>query len=100
MTTKALKVGRARVIGGAVFRKKTPFAQWLDEQPRGELTYDNDLQNPEGKGWTADDFAMEAFKRGVRGVRVQTTYKRRAAGSVPNSESYHLLKKAFPSIKF
>jgi hypothetical protein len=99
--TRITKVGRARpMIGAAVFKKKAPFAQWLDTQKRSELTYDDDLPNPEGIGWSAEDMVYEAAKRGVKGVRCQTIFKRRSAGSVPNSESLHALKRAFPTIRF
>lgn len=78
---------------------KSPFANWLDSQLRSGLTYDVNVPNREGVGWTAEDFTYEAKARGLEGVRVQTTYKRRA-GSVPNSEAMHGLCKAFPTIQF
>lgn len=95
-----MRTQRSKVVGAAVFKKKTPFAEWLDSQPRKDLTYDKDLPDRDGVGWGAEDFCMEALKRGLRGVRVQTVFKRRAQGNVPNSESLHALRKAFPTIRF
>ncbi len=96
---KHLKVRRVGI--GRVVIHKSPFAAWLDDQHRALLTYHKGLPNtgPEAKGWSAEDFAFEAHKRGLTGVRVQTVYKRRA-GCVPNSEAMDSLRKAFPTIQF
>ncbi len=97
MSRKHLKVRRAGL--GKVVIHKSKFANWLDTRPRKELKYHKNIQNADGVGWSAEDFAFEAHHRGLTGVRVQTVYKRRA-GCIPNSEAIDTLRKTFPGIEF
>lgn len=97
MAKKHLKIKRPGM--GSVTLRKSPFAVWLDEQPRAELTYEKGLPRLDEKGWSAEDMAYEAKARGVEGVRVQTVYSRRH-GRVPNSEIVHAHRKAFPTIQY
>lgn len=94
---KHLKVRRAGM--GRIVIHKSPYAVWLDSQPRKALTYAKNLPDVEMLGWSAEDFVMEAHKRGLTGVRIMTVYKRRG-GCVPNSEAIASLRKAFPGITF
>ena len=94
---KHLKIKRHGL--SSVTIRKSPFAVWLEDQPRAELTYDKDLPRLDEKGWSAEDYVYEAKKRGLTGVRVQTVYSRRA-GRVPNSEIIHAHRKFFPTIQY
>jgi hypothetical protein len=99
-----LRVRRAGI--GKVVIHKSAFASWLDEAPRAELTFAKLLpkvsqpprMGPGEKGWTCEEFTLEALARGVKSS-YQTTCKRRA-GVIPRPESRGNIEKAFPGIAF
>lgn len=93
----AIKVRRSGIE--RIF-KKTPFRGWLDAQPRKELTYapKGELRDPNGTGWTTEDFIRESWKRGLD-VKIGTVNKWNS-GSVPRPGFWHELRKAFDGIKF
>lgn len=90
----AIKIKRHGL--GVPSNRKVPFRVWLNEQPRSELTY-RKVQRQDEKGWTAEDFAMEALKRGVD-TRFYTVCKW-ATGTQPR-EIRNTLERAFKGIKF
>lgn len=91
----AIKVRRAGIE--RIFRK-TVFRQWLEEQSRSKLTYAETISNDTGKGWTLQDFIMEAVTRNLD-VRIGTVQKW-CQGAKPRYFVMNELTKAFPSIKF
>lgn len=92
----ALKIKRAGL--GVKTYRKVPFREWLNEQPRKELTYRKDIENRDGVGWKTEDFIEEARKRGID-LRIGTAFKW-ASGSVPRWLTLNQLKKAFPTTRF
>lgn len=91
---KALTVKRHGL--GLTLSRKIPFRLWLNEQDRSELTY-REVDRKEEKGWTSEDFALEACKRGVD-VRVLTVVKW-ARGTQPR-EIRRALERTFPGVRF
>ncbi len=90
----AIKIRRHGL--GVTSSRKVPFRMWLNEQPRSALTY-RDVDRKDEKGWTTEDFAMQATKLGVD-VRVWTVCKW-ASGTQPR-EIRHSLARIFKDIKF
>ncbi len=90
----AIKIKRHGL--GIPHNRKVPFRLWLNEQPRKDLTY-REVLRPDEKGWTAEDFALEALKRGVD-VRFQTVCKW-ASGSQPRQVRYQI-ERVFDGIRF
>lgn len=91
----AIKIKRHGL--GVPSSRKVPFRMWLNEQPRAELTYRENLPQKEEKGWKTEDFALEAIKRGVD-TRFYTVCKW-ACGTQPR-EIRRSLDRAFPGIRF
>ncbi len=91
----AIKVRRHGL--GITSNRKIPFRMWLNEQKRSELTYRKDVQRPDENGWTAEDFALEANKRGLD-IRVWTAVKW-CSGTQPR-EVRHSLARVFKTIRF
>lgn len=78
--------------------KKTPFRQWLDEQPRNALTYDSIFKKVDGIGWKVEDFVLEARKRGAHEVRFFTAVSW-CRGVHPRAlES--IVREKFPEVRF
>lgn len=90
----AIKIRRHGL--GTPSSRKVPFRMWLNEQPRSKLTYRKVTRQDE-LGWTAEDFAMEALKRGVD-TRFYTVCKW-ACGTQPR-EVRNSLEREFPGIRF
>lgn len=91
----AIKVRRSGI--DRIFRK-TPFRTWLDNQSRAGLTYDTQISDRDGKGWTLENFVRECWHRGFE-ARIGTAAKWQS-GSEPRPSLLHELIKAFPGIKF
>ena len=92
--SKAVKVRRAGISRA---KKKIPFRAWLDNLPRKLLTYSKNIHDPEGTGWTTEDFALESNTRGAR-VRIKTADKW-STGTQPRWSSRDDLKSAFKKEK-
>lgn len=90
----AIKIKRHGL--GVASNRKIPFRLWLNEQPRKALTY-RVVPRQDEKGWTAEDFALEALKRGVD-TRFYTVCKW-ASGTQPR-EIRNSLERSFPGIRF
>lgn len=90
----AIKIRRHGL--GMTTNRKVPFRMWLNEQPRKELTY-REVSRQDELGWTAEDFALEAIKRGVD-TRMYTVAKW-ATGTQPR-EIRNSLERAFKGIRF
>lgn len=90
----AIKIRRHGL--GVPSSRKIPFRMWLNEQPRKLLTY-RDVPRVDENGWTTEDFALEAMKRGVD-VRVLTAVKW-CSGTQPR-EIRKSLERAFKGIRF
>ena len=82
-----------------IFGKIKPFRHWLNEQSRGDLTYlPKTLATNLGKGWRAEDFMREAWKRGLE-VRYGTMNKW-IEGAQPRTMALNALREVFPTIQF
>ncbi len=91
----AIKVRRSGIE--RIF-KKTPFRTWLDNQSRAGLTYDTNVRDRDGKGWTVENFVRECWHREMD-VRIGTVMKWQS-GAQPRPGFWHELKKQFPTITF
>lgn len=94
-----LKVRRSG-IGVGDPKKKTAFRQWLNEQPRKDLTFDKDVEEKDGLGWNVPEFVLEAHKRGI-GHRLRWgTVLGWARGNKPRELWLYEIREVFPKIRF
>ncbi len=82
-------------------RKKNAFRAWLETLPRKFLTYakklGHELKDPDGEGWTAEDFTLEANVRGIS-LRIGTVFKW-CTGTKPRDIGLGDLQRAFKKEK-
>ena len=77
--------------------KNKTLRDWLEDQPRSELTYSDRIVNPAGIGWTTHDLLMEGNHRDV--PLQSSTINKWRTGTQPRGLR-SVMERAFPGIIF